>query len=80
MADTRRLSRNKRIALVAHDKKKTDLMDWAVHNRKMLAEHDLIATGTTGKMLEDKLGLPVKKLLSGVARKSQQSSSSSSIM
>src|SRR5688500_1067520 len=72
MADTRRLNRNKRIALVAHDKKKTDLMDWAVHNRKMLAEHELIATGTTGKMLEEKLGLPVKKLLSGPLGGDQQ--------
>ena len=72
MADTRRLNRNKRIALVAHDKKKTDLMDWAVHNRKMLAEHELLATGTTGKMLEEKLGLPVKKLLSGPLGGDQQ--------
>jgi methylglyoxal synthase len=72
MAETRRLSRNKRIALVAHDKKKTDLLDWAVHNRKMLAEHDLIATGTTGKMLEEKLNLPVKRLLSGPLGGDQQ--------
>ena len=47
-------------------------MDWAVHNRKMLAEHELLATGTTGKLLEEKLGLPVKKLLSGPLGGDQQ--------
>ena len=72
MADTRRLNRNKRIALVAHDKKKADLMDWAIHNRRMLSEHQLIATGTTGKLLEEKLNLPVKKLLSGPLGGDQQ--------
>jgi methylglyoxal synthase len=72
MADTRRLNRNKRIALVAHDKKKADLIDWAVHNRRMLSEHELIATGTTGKMLEEKLSLPVKRLLSGPLGGDQQ--------
>lgn len=72
MADTRRLNRNKRIALVAHDKKKADLLDWAIHNRRMLSEHQLIATGTTGKLLEEKLNLPVKKLLSGPLGGDQQ--------
>lgn len=72
MAETRRLNRNKRIALVAHDKKKADLIDWAVHNRQTLSEHELIATGTTGKMLEEKLNLPVKRLLSGPLGGDQQ--------
>lgn len=72
MAETRRLNRNKRIALVAHDKKKSDLIDWAVHNRRMLSEHELLATGTTGKLLEEKLNLPVKKLLSGPLGGDQQ--------
>ena len=72
MAETRRLNRNKRIALVAHDHKKADLVEWAVHNRNMLAEHELLATGTTGKLLEEKLNLPVKKLLSGPLGGDQQ--------
>lgn len=72
MAETRRLARNKRIALVAHDKKKADLVEWAVHNRRMLSEHELLATGTTGKLLEEKLNLPVRKLLSGPLGGDQQ--------
>lgn len=72
MADTRKIGLNKRIALVAHDHKKKDLVDWAVHNREMLATHELLATGTTGKLLEEKLGLPVKKLFSGPLGGDQQ--------
>ncbi len=62
----------KRIALVAHDKRKADLVDWAYYNRTLLSRHRLIATGTTGKLLEEKLGSPVKKLLSGPLGGDQQ--------
>jgi methylglyoxal synthase len=55
----------KRIGLVAHDHKKDDLIDWAVYNRQELARHDLIATGTTGTLLEERLGVGVVKLQSG---------------
>jgi methylglyoxal synthase len=55
----------KRIALVAHDNKKQDLLEWALYNREMLARHDLCATGTTGKLLEDALKQPIDKLQSG---------------
>ena len=55
----------KRIALVAHDNKKQDLLEWAVYNRELLAKHDLCATGTTGKLLEDALKVPLEKLQSG---------------
>lgn len=55
----------KRIALVAHDNKKQDLLEWALYNSGMLARHDLCATGTTGKLLEDALGQAVDKLQSG---------------
>jgi len=55
----------KTIALVAHDKKKADLVDWAYYNRDLLRQHRLVATGTTGALLEEKLGCPVTKLLSG---------------
>jgi methylglyoxal synthase len=72
MADIRVIKAKKRIALVAHDHKKKDLAHWAVHNRDVLAGHELIATGTTGKMLEEKLGLPVQKLFSGPLGGDQQ--------
>ena len=62
----------KRIAMVAHDKKKKELIEWAEHNRTTLARHELLATGTTGKLLEDKLDRPVKKLLSGPLGGDQQ--------
>ena len=40
-----------RIALIAHDNKKADLTEWARFNRAVLAEHELVATGTTGELL-----------------------------
>ncbi len=55
----------KRIGLVAHDHKKDDLVEWAVFNRHELVRHDLIATGTTGTLLEEHLGVGVVKLQSG---------------
>lgn len=62
----------KRIALVAHDNKKQDLLEWARFNRSLLAGHELFATGTTGTMLEDVLGNPVTKLQSGPLGGDQQ--------
>ncbi len=62
----------KRIALVAHDNKKQDLLDWARWNRDLLAEHELYATGTTGKLLEAVLGTPINKLQSGPLGGDQQ--------
>jgi methylglyoxal synthase len=59
------IASRKRIALVAHDNKKQDLLEWALYNREMLAKHDLLATGTTGKLLEDALEVPIVKLQSG---------------
>jgi len=55
----------KRIALVAHDNKKQDLLEWARYNRDALAQHEVYSTGTTGKLLEAELGCPVVKLQSG---------------
>jgi methylglyoxal synthase len=55
----------KKIALVAHDNKKDDLLQWAKFNRELLAGHQLYATGTTGKMLARALDLPVDCLQSG---------------
>ena len=55
----------KTIALIAHDGKKADMVAFATYNREKLAGYHLIATGTTGKLLRDKVGLEVEILLSG---------------
>ncbi len=55
----------KAIGLVAHDHRKTDLVEWAVYNREVLARHRLYATGTTGALLERELGVPVSRLRTG---------------
>jgi methylglyoxal synthase len=72
MTQTRIIKAHKRIALVAHDNKKKDLIDWAYFNRMELSRHELIATGTTGKLVEEKLNQRVKKLLSGPLGGDQQ--------
>ncbi len=72
MKEVRKIGTRKRIALVAHDNKKADLIEWAEHNKIVLARHELIATGTTGKLLEEKLDRPVKKVLSGPLGGDQQ--------
>jgi methylglyoxal synthase len=63
---------DKKIALVAHDNKKKDLLEWAKYNRELLAGHTLYATGTTGTTLETELGLEVHKLQSGPLGGDQQ--------
>ncbi|HKF39298.1 MAG TPA: methylglyoxal synthase [Ktedonobacteraceae bacterium] len=63
---------SKKIALVAHDDKKRDLLEWAKYNKLLLAQHDLYATGTTGKLLEQELGVEVNKLQSGPLGGDQQ--------
>ena len=68
----RKLKVRKRIAMVAHDHKKKDLIDWAWYNRDVLSMHELLATGTTGKLLEEKLKQPVRKLMSGPLGGDQQ--------
>jgi methylglyoxal synthase len=72
MSHTRKLKTRKRVALVAHDNKKKDLIEWAIYNRTVLSHHELIATGTTGKLLEEELGRPVKKVFSGPLGGDQQ--------
>jgi methylglyoxal synthase len=61
-----------RIALVAHDNKKHDLLEWAKFNKHLLVQHDLYATGTTGKLLEQELGVEIHKLQSGPLGGDQQ--------
>ncbi len=62
----------KRIALVAHDNKKRDLVEWARYNRNLLAEHIVFATGTTGSLLEKELDFEITKLQSGPLGGDQQ--------
>ena len=62
----------KRIALVAHDNKKKDLLEWARYNRETLSHHHLFGTGTTGGMVEAELGLPITQFKSGPIGGDQQ--------
>lgn len=72
MNTIRKIGIKKRIALVAHDNKKEELLEWARHNKETLSEHELIATGTTGKLLEEKLDRTIQKMLSGPLGGDQQ--------
>lgn len=62
----------KRIALVAHDNKKADLLEWTRFNQGTLSEHALLATGTTGRLLVEELGLEVTRFVSGPLGGDQQ--------
>jgi methylglyoxal synthase len=66
------IGEKKKIALVAHDNKKRDLVEWARFNRELLAHHELYGTGTTGKLLEHELDLEIIKLQSGPLGGDQQ--------
>jgi len=72
MENFRKISVSKRIAMVAHDNRKVELLDWANSNREQLAKNKLYATGTTGKLLEALLNQPVELLLSGPLGGDQQ--------
>lgn len=66
------LPARKRIALVAHDNMKKDLLEWALFNKGSLSKHELCATGTTGALVEKALGAKVLKLQSGPLGGDQQ--------
>ena len=70
--NTRTLSSRKRIALVAHDNMKDEIIEWAIYNKAALSIHLLFATGTTGTLLEASLGQPITKFLSGPLGGDQQ--------
>lgn len=72
MQQTKTLHPRKRIALIAHDHKKAEMIEWAVYNKTVLSRHELYATGTTGKLIEEALDVPVRKLLSGPLGGDQQ--------
>ena len=61
-----------KIAFIAHDKKKSDILDFAKRYKDVFEEHELFATGTTGKMLNEVVGLNVHRFLSGPLGGDQQ--------
>ena len=62
----------KRLALIAHDRRKPDLLDWVAYNQGVLKEHELYATGTTGALVAERTGLPVTRFRSGPLGGDQQ--------
>ncbi len=66
------VGKDKKIALVAHDNKKRDLIEWAKYNKVLLMHHMVYATGTTGTLLEKELGIAIHKLQSGPLGGDQQ--------
>jgi methylglyoxal synthase len=66
------MPQSKRIALIAHDNRKSEMLEWARFNRGTLAAHELYATGTTGALVGGELGLPVNRFLSGPLGGDQQ--------
>jgi methylglyoxal synthase len=67
-----RMREDKRIALIAHDNCKDELLDWARYNRHTLSGHVLFATGTTGELLSSELGLEITRFFSGPLGGDQQ--------
>jgi len=70
--DMIKMSKKKRIALIAHDNKKQDLLEWAKFNKDLLSGHELFATGTTGQILTAELGLEIQRFKSGPLGGDQQ--------
>ncbi len=66
------LETTKTIALIAHDNKKDELINWVKKHKDILSQHKLIATGTTGKLIENHLGVEVKRVMSGPLGGDQQ--------
>lgn len=66
------IGEQKKIALIAHDGKKQEMLDWCEHNKQTLGSHFLSGTGTTAKMITDRTGLPVRGYNSGPLGGDQQ--------
>lgn len=67
-----KLSKRKKVALIAHDRMKKDLIEWVEFNKGTLSKHELYATGTTGTLIEERTGLKVHKFKSGPLGGDQQ--------
>ena len=66
------LPKQKSIALIAHDNKKPEIIDWCLQNKSILEHHFLCGTGTTAKMIAEKTGLPIRGYNSGPLGGDQQ--------
>lgn len=67
-----KMEKTKHIALVAHDGKKKEIVEWADKHKEVLKKHFLCGTGTTARMITDKTGLPVRAFNSGPLGGDQQ--------
>lgn len=72
MSPSENLPARKRVALVAHDGRKDDLIDWILFNKEILAKHELYGTGGTGTRITERTGLPVTRFMSGPLGGDQQ--------
>ncbi|MFW6263676.1 MAG: methylglyoxal synthase [Thermotogota bacterium] len=72
MTQKSRIGKKKHIALIAHDYRKKDLIEWVDYNKGTLSTHHLYGTGTTGSLIEEKIGLPIKTFKSGPLGGDQQ--------
>ena len=71
-ADLVFMEKQKKIVLIAHDNKKPALLEWARYHRELLSRHLLYATGTTGQIIANELGLEVSRFASGPLGGDQQ--------
>jgi methylglyoxal synthase len=67
-----RMKAKKNIALIAHDNRKQDLLEWVKYNKGSLKQHNLYATGTTGMLVNQETGLEVTRFKSGLLGGDQQ--------
>ena len=66
------IKKQKHIALVAHDGKKIELINWIKANQELLSNHLLCGTGTTARLITEETSLPVKAFESGPLGGDQQ--------
>ncbi|TCT16358.1 methylglyoxal synthase [Natranaerovirga pectinivora] len=72
MIEIKKMNKQKKIALIAHDNRKRDLLDWVKKNKETLGKHFLFGTGTTGRLITEETSLPVTTYKSGPIGGDQQ--------